>query len=192
MPEVVFNQQAHTYHLGGRRLPSVTEILQPLDELDGIPIAVLRAAAEFGTHVHLACHLHDAGRLDRAALDPALEPYLRAWESFLSESGATVVASEYRVSHPLGYAGTMDKALHFPNRRQGCVGDIKSSDVVPRSAGPQTAAYREAGARELNLSRTRYAIHLRPDATYRLHKYENTTDWSIFQSALNIWRWRNG
>lgn len=193
MADVAFNEADHTYTLAGRRLPSVTEILDPLNELDGIPRDVLAAAAAFGSHVHLACHLHSEGRLDRAALDPALEPYLGAWESFLAATGAKVIASEARVSHPIGYAGTLDNVIEWRGRRH--VVDIKTSAAVPRTVGPQTAAYREAWLqehkRDLSLSVIRYCVHLRPDGTYRLHKLADPSDWSIFVSTLNIWNWRN-
>ena len=59
MAELAFNAESHTYTLDGRALPSVTQVLDPLNELDGVPRDVLAAATEFGTHVHLACDLHD-------------------------------------------------------------------------------------------------------------------------------------
>ena len=189
--EVAFNAERHEYHLGGQRLPSVTEVLDPINELDGIPRDVLRAAADFGTHVHLACELHDAGTLDRAQLDPALEPYLRAWETFLADTGAMIVENEARVFHPMGYAGKLDRVIEMRGRYH--VADLKTSATVPRTVGPQTAAYYQAWVSERGrgISSTRYCIHLKPDGTYRLHKLTDPSDWSIFVSALNIWRWRN-
>ena len=191
--ELAFNEERHEYRLGGQRLPSVTEVLDPINELDGIPRDVLRAAADFGTHVHIACELHDAGTLDRDQLDPALEPYLQAWEKFLADTGAKVLANEERVCHPIGYAGTLDRVIELRGKRH--VADLKTSAAVPRTVGPQTAAYREAWLqcrkRDLCLSVIRYCVHLKPDGTFRLHKLTDPSDWSIFVSALNIWRWRN-
>lgn len=190
MAELAFNAESHTYTLDGRALPSVTQVLDPLNELDGVPRDVLAAATEFGTHVHLACDLHDAGRLDRAALDPALEPYLCAWERFLAEADACVIESELRVHHPLGFAGTVDKIIMWRGKHH--VLDIKSGTTVPRTWRPQTAAYREAVLQQrLACSTVRYCVHLRGDGTYVLHKSNDPADWSVFVSALNLYRWRN-
>lgn len=184
--DIHFEAEGHRYTVGGERFPSVTEVLDPLLELDGIPKAVLKAAAEFGTHVHMACHLFDRGVLDEPALDPHLAPYLAGWKLFLRETKSTVVATELRVGHAkLRYAGTLDKIIVY--RGKHVLLDIKSGEV-PRTVGPQTAAYNEAAG--LTLS-GRYCLQLRPDATYRLTKLSDPTDWSIFLSALNLHRWRN-
>jgi hypothetical protein len=124
----------------------VTEVLDPLLELDGIPRALLKAAAAFGTHVHMACDLFDRGVLDEPALDPHLSPYLAAWKLFLRDVGAEVLATEMRVAHPkLRYAGTLDKIVRWTRRGKSTLAqiDLKSGEV-PRTVGPQTAAYNEA------------------------------------------------
>lgn len=190
--QIEFDEAAHRYTVNGERFPSVTEVLDPLLELDGIPKATLKAAAQFGTHVHLACHLYDKGVLDEPALDPHLAPYLAAWKLFLRDTGSTVIHSEVRVVHPkLRYAGTLDKILKLGraiNRREPKVLlDIKSGEV-PRTVGPQCAAYEAAYSTE---PLPRYCLQLRGDATYRLTKLADPTDWSIFLSALNLHHWRN-
>lgn len=195
--ELQFDAATHRYTVGGIRLPSVTEILDPLLELDGIPKAVLKAAAEFGTHVHMACDFFDRGVLDEPALDPHLAPYLAAWKLFLRDTGTTVVATELRVHHPSqGYAGTLDKIIRTPSRgrQRGLVLDIKSGEV-PRTVGPQTAAYL-AAAEALALDDVygftgRAVLQLRGDATYRFNLLTDPRDFHIFVSALNLHRWRN-
>jgi hypothetical protein len=169
----------------------VTQVLDPLLELDGIPKDVLKAAAEFGTHVHMACDLYDRGVLDEPALDPRLAPYLSAWKLFLHETGSKVVHSEIRVaSAKLKYAGTLDKIVQLGrviNRREPRVLlDIKSG-LVPRTVGPQTAAYLNAYS---PTPMPRYCLQLRGDASYRLEKLDDPSDFSIFVSALNLHRWR--
>lgn len=192
---LTYDAEAHAYHVDGERWPSVTEILQPLNELDGIPAYVLRRAADFGTNVHAAVHLINTGRLNRASLDEALAPYVHAWERWIADSGAVVVASEVRVLHPtLRYAGTMDSCVRLKQRTRSTLHavDVKTSVTVPRTAALQTAAYREAYLRQRrDLSTKRYALHLRGDGSYRAIAYDDTRDWSYFTSALNIWRFRN-
>lgn len=190
--QVTFDEPTHTYSVDGVRWPSVTQILEPLQLLDGIPQAALDAAARFGSHVHQAAHLYDLGRLDEEDLDDPLRPYLEGWKAFLRDTGAVVLESELRVIHrTLRYAGTLDKVIRIKERN--CVLDLKSGAEVPPTVGPQTAAYREAlldSQPEFECSRTRYCLHLRNDETYRLHTLTDSADFNLFVSALNIARWR--
>lgn len=190
MTAVIFNESDHSYWVDGIRWPSVTQVLEPLQLLDGIPQAALDAGARFGSHVHQACHLYDLGRLDEDDLDEPLRPYLEAWKAFLRDSGAFVCNSEQRVIHrKFRYAGTLDKTILLKEKRH--VLDIKSGAQVPATVGPQTAAYREALLEtELVCSSTRYCLHLRGDETYRLHTLNDPGDFHLFVSALNIHRWR--
>jgi hypothetical protein len=186
-----FDSEKHVYSLGGRVLPSVTEILRPLEDFSRIPAEVLEAARDFGHNVHLACHLDDQEALEWDSLDPALVPYVLAWRKFLADTGAVVIASEHPLAHPtLGYAGTPDRVLAWGKRT--VLPDIKSTTVVPRTVGPQTAGYTKLyqanhGGREPE----RYCIQLKPDGTYSSHRRPESTDWSVFLSCLNIWRFKN-
>lgn len=180
-----FDQATHTYTLDGRRLPSVTQVLSPLEDFSMVPRDVLEAAREFGQHVHEACDLFDRGELDWLALDPALVPYVEAWRQFILDSGAVVIASELRVYHAkLGYAGSPDKVLAWGGRI--VVPDLKATAIVPRTVGAQTAAYAKAyqsmhGGKEP----ARYCIHLEP-GKYRSHQRRDPADWSLFISCLNV------
>lgn len=181
-----FDKVAHTYTLNGRRLPSVTQVLSPLEDFSMVPRDVLEAAREFGQHVHEACDLFDRGELDWANLDPALVPYVEGWRNFILESGAVVIASEFQIHHAkLGYAGSPDKALAWAGRI--VIPDLKATAVVPRTVGAQTAAYAKAyqfmhGGKEP----TRYCIHLPGDGKYKTHPRRDPADWSLFVSALNV------
>lgn len=184
--ELTFDEAAHAYHVAGVRWPSVTQVLDPLLELDGIPWGILAAAAAFGQHVHQACHLFNLGRLDWHRLDPALMPYVSAWQRFLTETGCVVVASEMRVAHRrLRYAGTLDTIGLIRGHRE--LVDIKSTAAIPRTVGPQTAAYAEA-AGEPRIRRR--VVQLRDDGTYRSESLKSSADWHLFLSALNIHQWR--
>jgi hypothetical protein len=188
-----FDAERHEYRLGTRVLPGVTSVVQQLDELDGIPRDILEAAARFGRHVHKAVELWSRGVLDEAKLDPALVPYLNGWKEFCRHTGAVVIASEQRVWHQkLRYAGTLDSIVRIGRRRH--LVDVKSSDKVPRSVGPQTAGYARAyiqDAGQSALDKVRMCVHLRPDGEYRLHKYQDASDWNVFLSCLNIHNFRN-
>lgn len=177
-----FDAETHTYRYGGRVVPGVTSVLEPLQYLDGVPWAVLEAAREFGTNVHLACHLWNQNELDLRALDPALLPYLRGWTRFLEESGFIVTASEQRVYNKIGYAGTADAFGTWQGTTW--VLDIKSG-VVPDTVGPQLAAYQQAA---LDRPRRRLCVQLVGDGEYRLHEQKDLGDFQMFLSALNVYK----
>jgi hypothetical protein len=184
--EFTFDADAHVYRVGGVRWPSVTEILEPLQLLDGIPKHVLEAAAKFGTNVHAACHLHNLGILDERTLDPHLQPYINAWHKFLHDTGARVVASEMRVAHQrLRYAGTLDTICLIGKHRT--LVDIKSTAEIPRTTGPQTAAYAEAVGEPRIYRRV---VQLKADGTYRCEPLNDRADWNLFLSVLNVHNWR--
>jgi hypothetical protein len=186
---IEFDEPSHRYTVDGREFPSVTGILEPYTGLSYVDRELLHKAAEFGNHVHLACHLHDRGELDEATLDQALVPYLDGWKRFLDDSGAIVILSEYRVaSRKHGFAGTFDKLLFWGKSER--LADIKSGSVLPKTVGPQTAGYVEGYAEETGQRiRDRYCIHLPGDGKYKSHKLTDARDWSIFKSCLNVHNW---
>lgn len=188
--KIDFDPVAHAYRLDGQPVPSVTQALQILQDWSHVDPSTLRAAADFGTHVHQAVDLDNRGELDEAALDPAIAPYLAAWRRFLAESGATVIASEVRVAHQtLQYAGTADVIADWRNVL--CLIDVKTGQV-PRTVGAQTAAYAKAYDSTMcgRTIRRRYCIQLSDDG-YRSHELTDPSDWPLFTAALSCWRFRN-
>lgn len=192
--ELTFEEAGHVYRVDGQAWPSVTQILDPLNELDGIPRAVLEAARVFGGHVHVGCHLLNQDALDWGALDPALLPYVTGWQNFLNESGAIVLASEERVLHrTLRYAGTLDVRALWKERM--CFIDIKSG-AVPRTVGLQCAGYAQAWCHMHDDARParhrRYCVQLTGKSLgYKVHALNDTNDFTFFNSALNIHNFRN-
>ena len=186
---IEFEPISHTYTVDGRVLPSVTQVLEPYTGLEFVNRELLKRAAEFGSNVHQACHLYNMDDLDRDSLDPALVPYVDAWEKFLDDTGAVVILSEHRVaSRKHGYAGTFDTLVHWGKSQRKI--DIKSGTVLPRTVGPQTAAYVEAYAEETGVKiRDRYCLHLKGDGTYSSHKLTDPRDWDIFKAALMLCNW---
>lgn len=182
-----FESETHTYTLRGRVVPSVTQVLDAVNDFSMVDFDTLERARIFGTHVHETIHLYDDGRLDEDALDPALVPYLEQWKKFLELSSAVVLASEVRVWHRAGFAGTLDKILHW--RKRDILADIKSGVFFKLSVGMQCAAYCEAlhdcGAWPKRI-RTRYCIHLTGgDRMPRARPLTDPGDWNRFLSLLN-------
>lgn len=190
---LLFDAAEHRYTLEGRDLPSVTTVLQMLADFERVPWETLEAARLFGQRVHEACALLVRGILDWESLDPALVPYLEGARNFLKRADFLVIASELRLAHrPLRYAGTLDLMGEL-NGAPALV-DFKSG-ALPRSVGPQTSAYAEAyHAMHGKRIRRRYCVQLNPEFSegYKVHALTDATDWSVFLSCLNVWRFKHG
>lgn len=202
---LTFEAEGHVYRYKGRVVPSVTQALEQLEvgsfvaaikeAMRGAPREVQnsaiaeaverwRAAAEFGTHVHAACHLHNLDELDEESLDPSLVPYLNSYKRFLGETGFVVTASEVLVYHELmRYAGQLDFQGHW--RNASWLVDIKSG-VVPSTVGAQTAAYLNALPAP-DRPKKRACLQL-SEAGYRWFEQKELSDFSLFTSALNCYR----
>lgn len=190
MFDLAFEPDSHTYSVSGMVLPSVTQVLQPLQDFRFVDDATLRAAASFGTAVHRVCELYDQDDLVMDSVDRPLVPYLEAWCRFLSETRAKVLQVEQRYHHrSLGYAGTLDRLLEIDGAR--VLADIKSVSRLSAVVGVQLAAY--ATLLENNTEHKevkRAAVQLCPDGTYRLRFYEESMDWPTFLSLLTLHNWR--
>ncbi|HWG67488.1 MAG TPA: hypothetical protein VN662_08760 [Rhodanobacteraceae bacterium] len=184
-----FDDALHEYRLEGRRLPSVTEVLGPITahEYRAVDRETMERAALLGKCVHKLIELDIAGTLDVETLDDSLRPYLAQWRQFLAQSGFLAIHSECRVhSARYGYAGTLDLAGTLNGAR--AVVDAKRTAAVPRSAGPQTAAYRAALAELYDgewQTADRYALHLTPER-WRLVPQKDPNDLRVFLSALTL------
>lgn len=193
MMDLAFDSDSHTYALNGRRVPSVTEVLEPLQIFDGIPPDVLEAARIFGSHVAIACDMHNRGVLDWDSMDAFLASYIRGYLKFLAETSFVILASEERVgSLKFGYAGTLD--LRGIMNRKLWIVDSKSTAVLPRTVGPQTSAYLAAFNEMTSEKYTnRACLHLKPDGYSFVpleDKGKRIADFSLFVSQLNVYRWR--
>lgn len=197
---IEFDACTHTYKIDGMVVPSVTQVLSILEDWSQVDHPTLSAAAEFGTHVHIACDLDNKGILNEGELDPSLLPYLSSWRRFVGESEVHVITGELQVASRVHrYAGTLDALIEW--RGAICVLDIKTGATVPHTAGPQLAAYELAynesfeTATAIRLApgkraRKRFVVQLNADS-YRVHEMKNRTDWTVFQSALNCWRFKH-
>lgn len=186
-----FDSDSHTYTIGGERLPSVTQVLEILTDLEGIPFRHLEYARGRGDAVHYGCELHDRDELDWDTVDAELIPFIEAWIKFRKQTGFVVDKIEHRMFHPaLRFAGTLDRTGLLYG--EPAIVDIKAVAKVYPTTGPQTAAYEsllkatEPGG---PASYKRYSVQLCKNGTYKLHPYEDRADFSVFASALTLWRW---
>jgi hypothetical protein len=178
-----FDPVAHRYTLGGREMPSVTTILRGMDDFSRVPPAVLERAGDRGTRVHKACSLDVLGILDPATVDDEVAPYLAQFRKFLRESGFVPTLTECQVyDKHRWYAGTLDLFGDLPDCKDVQI-DIKSG-AIPRSVGPQTAAYACALYALAGLkTRRRYVLALKPGG-YSLSPLDSYGDMELFIHAL--------
>jgi hypothetical protein len=183
-PTFSFDKPSHRYTVDGVALPSVTEVLAPLNPFRFIPAHVLRAARDLGTAVHLACELDDRGVLDEETLAPALQGYLAAWRCFRREHNTHWLLIEAPVFNPqMGYAGTVDRYGFVDGDKT--VVDLKSSASLYPSVGPQLAAYAKAIPQASPCTK-RMAVLLKPTGHYEARTYTSGMDWAVFASLLTV------
>jgi len=195
-----FDATTHTYTVGGRVLPSVTQVLHPLSQFARWSDDWLAAAAERGRQVHEATQFFDEDDLDEGSVAPDIAGYLAAWKAFRRDYDFTPLLVERRVWHPrLGYAGTLDRYGAWTEtqgrRRVRVTGliDIKSGAADP-THGPQTAAYLEAARLAepdvAAAARRRAAVYLRANGKYKFQSFDDAGDFPLFVAALTCHHFR--
>lgn len=187
-----FDEATHTYRFDGVRVFSVTQILEQLVDYSGVPQYRLDIAANRGTMVHKATELYDIGVLDEDSVSDEIRGYVEAWKKFLNETQFESELIEQRLFHKkLRYAGTADRIGILSGKRT--VIDIKTTASLMPWVGPQTAAYFEAfnhGRPADQKAKTRHAVQLRRDGTYRLEPYRSHQDFPVFTACLSIHNWK--
>ena len=193
-----FKPEGHEYHHNGRRLPSVTRILEAanLVDLDGIPPERLAYKRSLGTAVHAAILYLLDDDLDTEKLHPDCAPYLAAFERFRTETAfrpARELCEQPLADPALGFAGTPDLPGEFPTGT--AVVEVKCVYTMSPAYGPQLAAYRHLLKAAAGFTAAeRIGLQLCPDATYKLVHYdrkpEHRRDWPAFQHALGLFHWR--
>lgn len=185
-----FDDETHTYRLGSRILPGVTDVLGDLIDYSHIGRYILERKRQIGQALHRAIEL--GGELDPGSLDPAVEPYYRAWEKFQRDTEFHIVEQEQRGYHKLyRYAGTWDLVGEFARPRSPLVlVDVKTLYELSPVSGLQTAAY--AAIRDQHQRRKiqqRYTLQLKNDGTYRLEGHDQRDDLAVFLACLQRYQW---
>lgn len=180
--ELTFEPEKHEYKLDGVSVPSVTQILVKSGIVDTIWYTENGCAR--GDAVHKAIHYHDQDDLEWDSLDEIVKPYVEAWIKFRTDVHFEIIKSEESVYDPIyRYAGTYDK-IGFLGPKN-IILDIKTG--APHQANAlQLAAYAATFTNPLE----RYALHLKPDGTYKLIHYTDRSDIKTFLAALAVVNWK--
>ena len=119
---VLFNKELHEYWLGNKQLNGITGMLQRQlfpDEFEGIPEAMLREAARYGTEVHESIELFDSSWVNDGTRE--VQDYI----SLCNENGLVHERSEYTVTDGENWASNIDKVYRASNNSFS-IGDIKT------------------------------------------------------------------
>lgn len=199
IPGLTFDEDAHLYYYEGARVPGVSSIIQPLQDLSHINDDVLERKSQLGTAVHLCTEFYDHNDLDESTVLPEWMPYLNAWAEFRRVEKFEPLLIEAFIFHPkLRYAGKLDRFGLFGG--QPCVIDIKTVVQMGPHIGVQLAGYEKALAanppaeiQELQVAWNdllRIGLQLRKDGTYKFWPYRDPNDGATFVSLLNVMAWR--
>lgn len=203
VPEVIFDEEAHTYEQGGIRCPrSVTGLLKKYGltmDYSQIPHSILDRARQRGVAYAEGRRLILKGyELDPATVDPQIEGYLTGFQKFWKDSGAVLIETEIPRISPLGFAFRADIYCFINGRR--AVIDDKATFKLPKSIGPQTAGYK-IGRNSLYSHEPiedRAGLHLKKDGSYRFKLLEDPDDETAFLDCLEadikltVWRQKYG
>lgn len=120
---VVFNEEGHTYHLGGKELQGVTGILDRRlfpNKYDGVDEEILAKAAERGTAIHRYCQIYD----DLGIVTEGCEEVAH-YASMRDALGLVPVAREYIVTDGEHYASKIDAV--YQGKEGVILNDLKTT-----------------------------------------------------------------
>jgi hypothetical protein len=186
-----FREEGHVYLLDGVVIPHVTGVLAPLESYFGVPASALEYASERGKLVHLATQMLDEGDLDEDSIDPVIAPFLAAYRQFKADAAPEWEGIEERVlNEDHHYAGTLDRrgVLRAIKGSPRVIVDLKCVAQLSPATGVQLSAYSAAVPDKKKYRR--FALQLKPNATYRLKEYKEPSDWPIFLSLLSLRNWK--
>lgn len=189
MTQLHFDATSHAYYVDGELIPSVTQIIRPLEAYYRLDQTMLRPYAERGTAVHQLTEIYDLTGEPDPLMNPDLAGYLLAWLDFRKDFGFTPIATEHRFYHEeLLYCGTIDRVGVL--RGNLAILDIKTSTKLGPAIGVQLSGYQHGYDPEGKEGVThRYAVQLAGDGTYRVQEYKDNLDWPVFvgMRALHSW-----
>lgn len=188
--DLMFDALSHTYTVDGRRVPSVTQVLELAGLVDKTWFTDF--GRDRGTYVHEMLELDDQGDLNEDALDPQLVPYLTAWRACCAAAGAAWTHIEHRMADAtVGVAGTADRIGTFAG--SVTIADIKSGhpeDYIAIQLGGYAYLAELTGTVPSAKRVKRIGVFVRGDGSYRVVEYPDRRDIDIFRAALAVAQWR--
>jgi hypothetical protein len=197
MKDLQFDEAAHTYTLGGRVIPSVTQVLKQVVDFSMVPPDILERKCAIGSALHMAIALDHADDLDYDSLDASVLPYFEAWRKFVADMGRGLVvhAAEMPIASATYQYGVTPDIWGSVNGRRAVI-ELKSTAAIHPSVGLQTAAQEmaitecDAWPGGTGQAVDRYALQLQPSGQYRIHHFKNRGDFAVFIALRSVYGWR--
>jgi hypothetical protein len=167
-PQIQFDPVTHTYALGGRTIPSVTQIINGVlgsgyEHLPDPEYLMQRGAAAHACYDYIARGVEfDHG--------PELAGYVAGCRQFFKDMAPIVLATETRVvSHRHQYAGTLDLMATLPEMRLPVLIDWKASvnDRLPFQLAGYAIAIEESDGIKVAGG---VGVEIHDDGTYAITK----------------------
>ena len=183
----MYREEDHTYWLDGERLPSVTELLEPLRKpINPYMQECFDRAGIFGKHVHATIKLWLDRTLDEDTLDENLKAPLEGFKKFwdmeiVDKHDRNQLLCEIPTYHQkLLYAGTPD--IVFPE----LLIDIKTRKYNKLTDPVQLTAY-------IHLypefpTKKPYVLYLDTQGEYKFERAENEKAWGLFKKLLDRYK----
>lgn len=188
MNELTFDQDNHLYYLDGLMLPSVTQLMQPLNEAKYATIdpVTLDAAARRGTEVHEAVEFYNNYGIMEIA--PQWQGYADAYLLWFQRHNPTVVSAEMKTWHKqLMYAGTVDMLARIDDRLY--LIDVKTTATInDMLTTVQLEAYAQALRSHHIEVQNKAILQLKRDGSYEFRPYKalDIPAWRVFTSLITI------
>ena len=187
--ELSFDEEKHVYTLGTKKLPSVTQIMDPLSKAKygGITQKVLEAAAFRGTAIHNSIENYiDFGIID---IDEEYKGYFNGFLKWNSDAHPEFFASEFRLYHKLfQYAGTLD-ILAKIGTDIVLIDAKNTAQVVEMTCGVQLEAYAQAlKSHDIAIDK-KLILQLKPDGTYCEFWFPkaDAARWKVFTALKTVY-----
>jgi hypothetical protein len=174
--DLYFDSDKHIYYVNGEKVPSVSDLLKPIDlvALENIPPQYLAIASERGTRVHEACEFIDLYGYDEWLESESdenidISGYVDAYVRFKEEIDYTPYNVEEAFFSPtMNVCGTIDRICMVNGNR--CIVDLKSGKMITlQRAEAQLSFYKrlwEENHTDKPIKKL-YILQLANDSTYK-------------------------
>lgn len=193
LEELSFEDSTHTYSVNGIVIPSVSEIMEPLNakKYEGITAQTLNKAANKGTSVHNAIENYIKFGIDDVL--PEHRGYFDGFIDWWNEKKPAIVASELRLYHKLMlYGGTLDILSIIDGKLT--LTDVKTTYTISdMTCRVQLEAYSQILASLGIYIEKKEILHLTPEGRGK-KRYENypakdVEAWRAFGSLKCVYDW---
>ncbi len=186
-----YDPEKHQYHVDGKLVPSVTQLVAPLgadfDDPDDMLESVLDAATDRGATIHAYIeHRLLGGDPEDFELPSMYLPYADAVELFLAEHSIVPIAIETSMAVQ-DFAGTPDLVCEFDGT--DAILDWKVvSQIAKSKVGAQLGGYGVLCCANGLFPEKLYAVQFLKTGEYRLYPVDSVHAGAAFSLCLDVYR----